>query len=207
MGRNFPRQAVFSIPWFIFFLSWAVRGNAIQTARAWLGVHQRCRPRCCSQDARQSLGEDKTAELKSLPEESKRLRHLLAKSGQLRKAHYRSRGWNESCQEPFKVSKFSGILPEFEDQICIWQSFSLAMFWKRLLSLILYFSLSTSIFPLWFSGIKELKVILLLCLIMTMQPPRMVVQLSYKSGKFYYFCRVFFLYFHIPAPKILYIYS
>jgi len=42
---------------------------------------------------------------------------------------------------------------------------------------------------------------------MTVQPPQMVVKLSYRSDKFYCFCRVFFLYFHMPALKILYIYS
>lgn len=105
--------------------------NSQCLARCLPSRHQ---PQSCFEDVRQVLGEDKSAELKSLSEESKRLRQLLVKSGQLQKARYRSRGWNESCQEPFKVSKFCGMLPGFEDQICIWQSFSLAVFWKRLLS-------------------------------------------------------------------------
>lgn len=58
-----------------------MRGNAVKTASACLSVCQHCRPQCCSQDARQVLGEDKTAELKSLSEESKGFRHLLRSQG------------------------------------------------------------------------------------------------------------------------------
>lgn len=105
-----------------------MRGNAVETGSAWLSVCQRRLPQRSSQDASDILGEDETAELKSLSEESKYLRHLLAKSGQLQRAYYRSSRQNESCQEPFKVSKFCGILPGSEYQICIWQSFSHAMF-------------------------------------------------------------------------------
>lgn len=134
MGTNFPWQMVFPILWFFFSVLSSERQcdqNSQCLARCLPSRHQ---PQCCFEDVRQVLGEDKSADLKSLSEESKRLRQLLVKSGQLQKARYRSRGWNESCQEPFKVSKFCGMLPGFEDQICIWQSFSLAMFWKRLLS-------------------------------------------------------------------------
>lgn len=141
-----------------------------------------------------------TPELRSLSEESKCLRRILVKSGQLWIAQYRSSGWNQSCQEPFTVSKFCGLLPGFEDLICIWQSFSIAMFWKCPLSFLLYLSLLTSLFPLWFSGIKKLKVIFLLCLL-TVQPPQMVFKLSYRSEKFYYFCTIFFLFLPHDSSK------
>lgn len=108
MGTNFPWQMMFSILWF-FYVSWAVRSNVVKTASAWLSACQHRLPRCCSQDTREILAEDKTAELKSFSEESKCLRHLLAKSGQLGRAHSRSSRRNESCQDPFKVSKFCGI--------------------------------------------------------------------------------------------------
>lgn len=51
-------------------------------------------PQCFSQDIKETLGEDEAGELKTLSEEPKYFRCLLAKPGQLGSAHYRSSGWN-----------------------------------------------------------------------------------------------------------------
>lgn len=58
-------------------------GNAVKAASASV---------LSSQDIKETLGEDETGELKTLSEEPKYLRCLLAKPGQLGSAHYRSSG-------------------------------------------------------------------------------------------------------------------
>lgn len=143
-----------------------------------------------------------TAELKPLSKESKCLRHILVKSNQLQTALCRSSGRKKNWT--LKSVNAMGYCQCLETR-SVFGSFSLAMFWKCLFIFLFFFfshlSLSTSIFLLFF-GIKELP-----CLIMTVQPPHMVVKFSNTSEEFYYFSRVFFLYFHMPVLKILYIYS
>lgn len=197
-------DGVFNIVIF-FNLSWAVRGNAVKTASACLSVCQHCRPQCCSQDARQVLGEDKTAELKSLSEESKGFRHLLRSQGSSEELTTDQVGKIKVIRSPLKSVNFARYCQVLKARSVLCRVSHFATFWKHLLSFLLYLSLSTSIFPLWFSRIKELKVIFLLCLIMTVQPPQMVIKLSYRSEKFYYICRVFS--FYMPAARILYVYS
>lgn len=75
----------------------------------------------------------------------------------------------------------------------VFGSFSLAMFQEHILYFLLFLSLSTSIFLLWFCGTKKFEVIFLLCLIMIVQPPQMLVKSSNRWEKFYYFWMVFFL--------------
>lgn len=121
-----------------------------------------------------------TVLLKMLGKEFKYFWGILGKLEQLQRAHCWSSECNENCQKPFKVSEYCRILPGLEEQFCIWHSFSLTMFWECLLSFHFYLSLLTSIFPLWFIGLKELIAIFLLRLIITMHPSQMVVKLSYN---------------------------
>lgn len=195
MGTNLPWQMVFSILWFFYVLS----------SERQHGWNSQCLAQCLPEAPAPVLlsgcqGDSEwrqTPELRSLSEESKCFRRLLVKSGQLWIAQYRSRVKSKLSGTLYSQC---GLLPGFEDLICIWQSFSIAIFWKCPLSFLLYLSLLTSLFPLWFSGIKKLKVIFLLCLL-TVQPSQMVFKLSYRSEKFYYFCTIFFLFLPHDSSK------